>query len=158
MRRRVLVSPYMIASWSTADWSAFARQKTALFAFLVPSSTTLSILLQNDPPSGSTDRPHRTSPSADIASESLHTLSAFASILDLSQGGLEGYHRILHGMIDILVASAGPTGVKDLLTRAPAPDVASLAEGAWWMTFGESVINQVDQWGFETVLEPIIQR
>ena len=61
-------------------------------------------------------------------------------------------------MIDILVASAGPTGVKDLLTRAPAPDVASLAEGAWWMTFGESVINQVDQWGFETVLEPIIQR
>jgi hypothetical protein len=61
-------------------------------------------------------------------------------------------------MTDILVESAGPTGVKDLLTRAPAPEVASPAEGAWWMNFGESVVNQVDKWGFETVLEPMIQR
>lgn len=158
MRRTVLVSAALIVLRSTADLSAFARQKNALFAFLVPSSTTLSILLHNDAPISTTSPQSPPILPAQIAAETLHTLSAFASILDLSQGGLEGYHRILHGMTDILVASSGPAGVRDVLTFAPAPDVAAPAQAAWWLNFGESVVAQVDKWGFETVLEPIIQR
>jgi hypothetical protein len=71
---------------------------------------------------------------------------------------MEAYHKVLHGMTDILVATGGSQAVRCLLEKAPRSDAASPAEGAWWLIFGESVLHYVDQWGLETSLEPMINK
>lgn len=138
------------------DISAFSSHQTALSAYLLPSSATLRILLNSEPPSSHNTDTSTLGPSDAIAIETLHTLSTFAAILDQTEGGPEGYHGVLLGVTDVLVATGGSAGVKNLLKRAPPAGDMTSAEGAWWMSFGESVVRYVDRWGFDTVLEPMI--
>ena len=77
-----------------------------LFAFLHPASSILQILLLNDRVSQSDTR--------DMTIEILFTLAAFVEVVDGSQGGIEGYDKVLYGCIDVLVARGGSSDVKRL--------------------------------------------
>jgi hypothetical protein len=61
-------------------------------------------------------------------------------------------------MTDVLDAAGGARAVRTLLEKAPALAVATPAEATWWMSFGESVVTQVDRNSFQDLLEPLIDK
>lgn len=61
-------------------------------------------------------------------------------------------------MSDVLVATGGAAGVRSLLSRAPEAELASPAEGVWWLTLGESLTRFIDECSFPVVIEPLIDK
>lgn len=140
----------------SANNAAWKARKTRLFAFLTPSSAILDILLKQPNSYPSSSRSHDTPPYR-IALELLWTLSRFADVIDASTGGLEGYDRVLNGLLDVLVAEGGAGGVKRLFDRVDVEHIGP-AKAAWWMVVGESVIRHVDTSTMKMVLKPLMDR
>jgi hypothetical protein len=118
------------------EWS---RHKTALFAFLVPSSKIIDILLQHPEMNTTQDRE---SP-ADLCIAIIATLSAFSFITQKAEGGLEGHDRVLFGALDILVAKEGPKGLQRLF-RTLIREEMSDSRAAFVLRCGELVMNDMD--------------
>ena len=108
---------------------------------------------------------------AQIAIQALTTLSLFSSAI-YSSGPLEGYERVLYGLLDILVALAGTDGVSRLFQgRSKAEEKRSAvalqaisagsdsdehdtgesgARDAWWLSVAEIVCREMSA---ETIQE-----
>lgn len=118
------------------DWS---KHKTKLFAFLVPSSKIIDILLR--------DAETAISPEgqavADLRIEIIATLAAFSYITQHSEGGLEGHDRVLFGAFDILVAKEGSKGVQRLF-KTLIREAMSDSRAAFVLRCGELVVDDMD--------------
>jgi hypothetical protein len=73
-------------------------------------------------------------PSAQLSLDILLTLVTFASIIEQAEGGFEGYHRVLYGALDVLVAKSGPSGVR------------------------LSVVNELDGWCVREIVFPLCSK
>jgi len=128
------------------------RQKTALFAFLVPCSKIIDILL-SDAEHDTTE--NQESP-VDLCIGIISTLSAFSSITQQSEGGLEGHDRVLFGALDILVAKAGSKGIQRLFETLIGEEMSD-SRVAFVLRCGELVVNDMDSSTLVQDLLPLLQ-
>jgi hypothetical protein len=128
------------------------RHKTALFAFLVPSSKIVDILLSD----AEQDTAENQQSPADLCISVISTLSAFSFITQQSEGGLEGHDRVLFGALDILVAKEGSQGVKRLF-KTLILDGMSESRAAFVLRCGELVVNDMDSSTLVQDLLPLSQ-
>ncbi len=148
---------WLIENELDPEWN---HHKIALFSFLLPASTTLDMVLQEDYPTTTSpsssshsltltfDGILRRNPSMTLSIEILTILSKFSYLVDSSQGGLDGYEGILYGFLDVLVARGGPPGVKRLTKRLKGDERKEAARGesgdAFLLLVGEQVLGILD--------------
>ena len=136
------------------DWD---HQKMAFFAFLLPATSIVEILLSSQPPTTTSPRISTLPPSAELSIEILITLGSFTELIDHSQGSLEGYRRVLFGALDVLAANGGLEGVRILL-RNLVHSNSSPAHAAFILLAGEQLINEVDGSSLREILLPLCQQ
>ena len=128
------------------------KYKSTLFAFLVPSSRIIDILIKDleDP---ATEGKFEY---ADLSLQVIATLAAFSVLTQLTEGGLEGHDRVLFGALDILVAQEGTKGVQQLfeiLVQGEMPD----ARAAFVLRCGELVVDDMSNATLVQQLLPLAQ-
>jgi len=128
------------------------KYKSTLFAFLVPSSRIIDILIKDleDP---ATEGKFEY---ADLSLQVIATLAAFSVLTQLTEGGLEGDDRVLFGSLDILVAQEGTKGVQQLfeiLVQGEMPD----ARAAFVLRCGELVVDDMSNATLVQQLLPLAQ-
>ncbi|WVQ96161.1 hypothetical protein IAU59_003264 [Kwoniella sp. CBS 9459] len=94
------------------DDRVWSRHKNAFFAFLLPASTILDLLLSSlssftapppPPPRPAPLHPPSYLPETVVLSiHILSTLACFSYLTGASQGGFEHYHRIFYGCLDLI--------------------------------------------------------
>lgn len=125
--------------------SGWNHQKTALFAFLRPSTSMLNCLLHDDPPQDSEQ--------SDMAIEMLLTLAAFSKVVDASEGGLEGYDKLFYGCLDVLAARGDTAEVNNLVRRLSKPPATTTnAKAGFLLTVGEQLVHHLDNDSLRIVL------
>ena len=128
------------------------KHKTRLFAFLVPSSKIIDILIRDaeNPASPGEDE------YAELCIQLIATLGAFSYLTQQSEGGLEGHDRVLFGALDILVATEGPKGVQRLF-KILTQGTMSNTRAAFILRCGELVANDMDNSTLVQDLLPLAQ-
>ena len=160
------------ASNAAAIGSADRAVLEALHAYVSILSSWLDAVLAHPPSSSAEPRSRAKQMDARIATEALLALSRFALVIYAPDGGaVEGYEKVLYGLLDVLVALSGVEGVSGLfkLRADDMPAIGNLAErngqgekeaielgcagvtaeeaagaDAWWMTTLESVCREAD--------------
>jgi hypothetical protein len=135
-----------LADIADKEWN---KLKTELFAFLVPSSKIIDILLHEH-------GQIKSIPATDLCIQMIATLAGFASITQQSEGGLEGHDRVLFGALDILVAKAGSKGVQRLF-RTIIQEEISGSRAAFVSRCGELVVDEMDSSTLAQDLLPLSQ-
>ncbi|WVF68629.1 hypothetical protein IAT40_003399 [Kwoniella sp. CBS 6097] len=92
---------------ATAGDDGWIKHKTAFFAFLLPASTILDLLLSSSSFYAETVSLFDLPRPVELSIQMLSTLASFAYLTDASQGGFEHYHRIFYGCLDLI--SGGKT-------------------------------------------------
>jgi hypothetical protein len=127
------------------------KEKTALFAFLVPTSAIIDILLKSGQNAVSEMNKEFIT---NLAIQIIATLAAFSNTTQQSEGGLEGHDRVLNGALDILVASDGHHGTKrlfDTITRDGIPS----SRVAFVLICGEKLVHELDGSTLREILLPL---
>lgn len=132
---------------SSDNWEA---QKTALFSFLIPATSIVDIVVGGSPVSL-----HRPS---ELAREILLTLGSFSNLLDHSEGGLEGYHKILYGSLDIIASGRDSGDVSRLFKELVGLSLVSPAKAAFILQLGEQLLSVMDGRTLRDVLLPLCFR
>jgi hypothetical protein len=130
------------------EWN---KEKTALFAFKVPTSAIIDILLKSGQNAVSEMNKEFIT---NLAIQLIATLAAFSNTTQQSEAGLEGHDRVLNGALDILVASDGLHGTKrlfDTITR----DGISSSRVAFVLICGERLVHEFDAWTLREILLPL---
>ncbi|KAK4684211.1 hypothetical protein P7C73_g5984, partial [Tremellales sp. Uapishka_1] len=117
---------------------AWDDSKTAFFAFLTPSLSILDILLEDD---------HSARASTDMAIGVLVVLCHFSSLTERAAGGLEGYERLLYGILDVFAAK-GTTRDIGRLFKLLAEGKESDSRAAFTLLVGEQLLGEA---GHKTV-------
>lgn len=140
----------------TADDSSTDTSQAGLWAYVIIASKWLDTFLAHPPKRGSRAAHY----DARIAQESLLVLSSYASLI-YAGAPVEGYERVLYGLLDVLVALQGSEGVSRLFAgricgtgieggarkgkgRETGSAAEQGAEDAWWLTVLESVCREAD--------------
>lgn len=145
--------------------AAFVRQ-TVLLSFIIVISAYIDSVLAHPPRASSREAQM----DGRIAREALLPLSHFANTI-YTGGPVEGYEKVLYGLLDVLVALEGCDGVSSLFAARTGSREGAVrrghwkgmtaaeqgAEDAWWMAALESVCRDTDGQTIESMRD-VMQR
>ena len=140
----------------TSNDSSTDTSQAGLWAYIIVTSKWLDTFLAHPPKRGSRAAHY----DARIAQESLLVLSSYAGSI-YAGAPVEGYERVLYGLLDVPVALQGSEGVSRLFAgrtsgtgieasarKGKGRETGSAAEqaavDAWWLTVLESVCREAD--------------
>ena len=125
-----------------------------LFAFLVPTSKIIDILLRDlaQPQALSFDK----ASASKLCISVIATLAGFSHITQQSEGGLEGHDRVLFGALDIVVAADGNKGSQRLF-RELTREKVSQSRAAFMLQCGEQLVDDLDSSTLTNTLLPLAQ-
>lgn len=125
-----------------------------LFAFLVPTSKIIDVLLRDlaQPQASSFDN----ASASELCIQIIATLAALSHITQQSEGGLEGHDRVLYGALDVIVASDGNNG-SERLFRELTRDEVSQSGAAFMLQCGEQLVDDFDSSTLTNTLLPLAQ-